>query len=94
MVLQADKGIDIQEATGITFKNIKVISKDTEPVIDVVQSDNLFFDNITYKDGTKLLFRINGERSSNITIKNTDASKAKDKIRYELGATEKSTIIK
>ena len=94
MVLQADKGMDIQEATGITFKNIKVISKDTDPVIDVVHSDNLFFDNITYKDGTKLLFRINGERSSNITIKNTDASKAKDKIRYELGATEKSTTIK
>ena len=94
MVLQADKGIDVQEATGITFKNIKVISNETEPVIDVVHSDKLIFDNITYKDGAKLLFRINGERSSNITIKNTDASKAKEKIRYELGATEKSTIIK
>ena len=94
MVLQADKGIDVQEATGITFKNIKVISNETDPVIDVVHSDKLIFDNITYKDGAKLLFRINGERSSNITIKNTDASKAKEKIRYELGATEKSTIIK
>ena len=94
MVLQADKGIDVQEATGITFKNIKVISNETDPVIDVVHSDKLIFDNITYKDGAKLLFRINGERSSNITIKNTDASKAKEKIRYELGATEKSTTIK
>ena len=94
MVLQADKGIDVQEATGITFKNIKVISKDTDPVIDVIQSDNLFFDNISYKDGAKLLFRINGERSNNITIKNTDASKAKEKIRYELGASEKNTTRK
>ena len=73
---------------------MKVISKDTEPVIDVVQSDNLFFDNISYKDGAKLLFRINGERSNNITIKNTDASKAKEKIRYELGASEKNTTRK
>lgn len=94
MVLQADKGIDVQEATGITFKNIKVISNETNPVIDVVHSDKLVFDNITYKDGAKLLFRINGERSSNITIKNTDASKAKEKITYELGATEKSVTIK
>ena len=94
MVLQADKGIDVQEATGITFKNIKVISNDTDPVIDVVHSDKLIFDNITYKDGSKLLFRINGERSSNIHIKNTDASKAKEKISYELGATEKSVTIK
>jgi hypothetical protein len=94
MVLQADKGIDVQEATGITFKNIKVISNETNPVIDIVQSDKLIFDNITYKDGSKLLFRINGERSSNITIKNTDASKAKEKISYQFGATEKSVTIK
>lgn len=90
MVLQAKKGIDVQEATGITFRNIKIISDDTEPVIDVVHSDKLVFDNITYKDGSKLLFRINGERSNNITIKNTDASKAIKKIAFELGANEKA----
>ncbi len=32
MVLQAKKGIDVQEASGITFKNIKIISDETEPV--------------------------------------------------------------
>ena len=95
MVLQAKKGIDVQEASGIAFKNIKIISEETDPVVDIVQSDNLVFDNITYKDGAELLFRINGERTKNISIKNTDASKAKEKITYELGATEKSvTTIK
>jgi len=94
MVLQAKKGIDVQEASGITFKNIKVISEETDPVIDIVQSDGLVFDNITYKDGAALLFRVNGERTKNISIKNTDASKAKEKISYELGATEKSLTIK
>lgn len=93
MVLQAKKGIDVQEATGITFKNIKVISSDTDPVIDVVQSDKLVFDNITYKSGATLLFRISGDKSSNISIKNTDASKAKEKIIYELGADPKSVTI-
>jgi polygalacturonase len=90
MVLQSKKGIDVQEATGITFRNIKIISEETNPVIDVVQSDKLVFDNITYADGSKLLFRISGEKSKGITIKNTDASKAKEKIIYELGANEKS----
>lgn len=94
MVLQADKGFDIQEASGITFKNIKVISEETNPVIDVVQSDGLLFDNISYKEGSQLLFRINGERSNGIQIKNTDASKAKEKISYELGASEKAVTIK
>ena len=94
MVLQAGKGFDIQEATSITFKNIKVISEETNPVIDVVQSEKLVFDNITYKDGSQLLFRINGERSNGISIKNIDASKAKEKIIYELGASEKSVTSK
>jgi polygalacturonase len=94
MVLQAKKGIDVQEATGITFKNIKIISHEVNPVVDIVQSDKLVFDNITYKDGTELLFRVNGERSGNIVIKNTDISKAKEKVSFELGASEKSMTIK
>ncbi len=94
MVLQAKKGFDVQEATGITFKNIKMISDETDPVIDIVQSDKLTFDNITYKNGSELLFRVSGDRSNNINIKNTDASKAKEKIAYELGASEKSVTIK
>ncbi|HEY5968855.1 MAG TPA: glycoside hydrolase family 28 protein [Chitinophagaceae bacterium] len=95
MVIQAKKGIDVQEASGITFKNIKIISVETNPVIDIVQSDKLVFDNITYKDGAELLFRVSGERSGGISIKNTNAAKAKEKIIYELGANEKSvTTIK
>jgi hypothetical protein len=63
-------------------------------VVDIVQSDKLTFDNITYKDGSELLFRVSGDRSNGIHIKNTDASKSKEKISYELGATEKSVTIK
>ena len=94
MVLQAKKGIDVQEASGITFKNIKIISAETDPVVDIVHSDNLVFDNISYKANAELLFRISGERSKNISIKNTDASNAKEKVTYELGATEKSVTLK
>ena len=90
MVLQADKGIDIQEATGISLKNIKIISKETNPVIDIIQSDKLLFDNISYKEGSELLFRVSGDRTNGIRIKNTDASKAKQSVVYELGATEKA----
>ena len=94
MVLQAKKGIDVQEASGITFRNIKIISTETDPVVDIVHCDDLVFDNISYKANAELLFRISGERSKNISIKNTDASNAKEKVVYELGATEKSVTIK
>ena len=94
MVLQARKGIDIQEASNITLKNIHIISAETDPVIDIVQSDKLIFDNIRYKNAAELLFRISGERSNSINIKNTDGSKAKERIVYELGASEKAITIK
>ncbi len=90
MVLQANRGFDIQEASGISFKNIKVLAADTNPVIDVVQSDQLSFDNITCKEGSQLLFRISGERSAEISVKKTDGAGAREKIRFELGASEKS----
>jgi len=94
MVLQANKGIDIQEASGIQFKNVEIISKETDPVVDVVNCDNITFDKLSYRDNSELLFRIGGERTSKISIQNTDASKAKEKIKYEFGATEKSITIK
>jgi hypothetical protein len=61
MVLQAKKGIDIQEASGITFRNITILSKETTPVIDIVQSDNLIFDNIRFAENT---YVIKGSRRS------------------------------
>ena len=76
--------------TGITFNNIRVISKETDPVVEIVNSDNIVFDKLAYKDGSSLLFRIGGDRSGKISIKNTDASKAAQKVQYEFGASEKS----
>ena len=89
MVLQADKGIDIQEASGISFKNIQVISVETKPVVDILNSDNLSFDKITYKDGSEVLFRVSGDRNKNISIKNTNGANAKEKILFEFGANVK-----
>lgn len=94
MVLQAKRGIEVQEAKGITFKKIRILSEETMPVVDIVQSDGLVFDQLQYSKGASLLFRISGDRSRNIQIKNTDATGAAQKLLYELGASEKSVISK
>ncbi len=88
MVFQSNKGIDVQEASGISFKNIKVISTHTNPVVEIIQSDNINFENIMYKDNIPLLFRVGGERSKKINVTKVDGSKATKKIQYELGAVE------
>lgn len=93
MVLQARKGIDIQEASGITFRNIQVLSGETNPVIDIIQSDKLVFDNIRYKPGSEMLFRVSGDRSADIRIRNTSLTGVSQPVTFELGATEKTVII-
>lgn len=89
MVFQSSRGIDIQEASGINFRNIALISKDANPAIDITQSDNIVFDKIRFGKQTQLPFRVNGDRVNNIKIKNTDVTGSKGKILYELGATDK-----
>lgn len=89
MVFQAKKGFDLQEASDIRFKNIRVITADTDPVIDIVQSNNLSFDQIMFKEGAAVLWRVGGERVKKIDITHTDTSKAKEKLVVELGADAK-----
>jgi polygalacturonase len=86
MVLQAQKGIDVQEASGIRFSNIQLSAKDGDPLIDVVQSDNLQFSNIQFTGDVPLLFRISGERCHKIDIGKTALGHADKKVAYELGA--------
>ena len=94
MVLQADKGIVCTEGTGLTFKNIKLYTSNTNPVVDLLNSKNIVFDKLDYNSGAELLFMIGGDRSAAITIANTNTDKAKKKVEYEFGATEKSLSIK
>lgn len=90
VTIQSNKGIDVQEASGISFKRMKIISVNTSPVVDILNSDNILFDKLGFKDGAELLFRIAGDRTTGISIRNTDATTAKQKIQYEFGATEKA----
>jgi len=92
MVLQAKKGIDIQEASGVIFKNITILSEETDPVIDIIQSDNLLFDNIRFSSSPACVFRISGDKNAGITVQNTEMNSARQKIKFELGA--KPSMIK
>lgn len=69
MVLQARKGIDVQEASNISFRNITLETASTNPVVDVTQSDALTFDKIITKAGTDLFFRFSGDRTKTYRLK-------------------------
>lgn len=87
-VLQADEGIDIQEASNITLNNITMLSKNTNPVAYVLNSDNITITNLKYQDSADVLAIVQGERSKAISILNTDVTKAKQKLKTGFGVTD------
>lgn len=89
MVLQAKHGLDMTEGSDITLRNVRLITKETNPVLYVHNSRNIILDKIQYGQA-ELLLNISGDKSGNIQLNNTDASRAKEKLRFEYGATEKA----
>lgn len=87
-VLQADEGIDIQEATNINLDNITILSKNTSPVVYVLNSDKIAINNLKYKDSSELLLQLQGERSKDISVLNTNTSLAKQKLAAGFGVTD------
>ena len=87
-VLQANEGIDIQEASGITLNNVTMISKNTSPVAYVLNSDNITINHLKYAAGAELLVQVQGEQSKDIRVFNTSISGAKQKVKADFGASE------
>ena len=90
--LQADKGIDIQEASDVSLNNITMVSKDTNPLVHVLNSDQIRFNNFKYRDSTELLLHVQGDRTSDISLLNSDWKGAKQKLLADFGAKETAVI--
>lgn len=91
-VLQTNDAIDIQEASNITLNNITNISKNTNPVTYILNSDNVTINNLKYKEGSDLLAQVQGDRTKSIAIFNTDTTKAKQKLLANFGANDAMII--
>ncbi len=93
MVLQANKGIDIQEASNVAIKDIKLVVKETNPVAYVLNSDNIVLDKIDYNNNAELLLQVHGERSGSVTVTKTNTKQAKQKLDVGFKANEKKVVI-
>jgi hypothetical protein len=94
MVIHAKEGLDFTEASNIKLKNIHVIIENTDPVASLHNSENISLDHITYPADSKLLLNVSGERSRNIVVTKTDASKAKTKAEFNYGANNTALQLK
>ncbi|MCE7072222.1 glycoside hydrolase family 28 protein [Dyadobacter sp. CY327] len=94
MVLKAEKGIELTDGDQIRFKNVKLITEHTKPVIFIENGTQIRFDKISYNDKSDVLISVNGERSADIKMDNTDFSKAQKTKELSNGAQDKSLTLK
>ncbi|HEX8277301.1 MAG TPA: glycoside hydrolase family 28 protein [Segetibacter sp.] len=92
MVLQAKEGLDMTEGTGITLSNVRLITKNTDPVLNIHNSNNIVLDSISYNAEAEVLLNISGEKSKGIQLTKTDSGKAKKTVTFTNGALESAVV--
>ena len=94
MVLQAKHGLDMTEGSDITLKNVQIIARETNPILNIHNSGNITLDKIQYKNGADLLLNISGEKTKGVKLINTDTNNAKKKVDFTFGATDAALGVK
>ncbi|KUG09131.1 glycoside hydrolase family 28 protein [Solirubrum puertoriconensis] len=89
-VLQSNKGLVCIEAEKIRLRNVTFLSRDTDPVMEVHNSQNVELDGIRYAPDAAVLLRVSGaEKARNVQLRNTDASKSRQAVEYGAGVKKK-----
>ena len=86
IVIKSRKGADIIEASNISMQSVTLQCEQSEPLINIENSRHLTFEKITTTMAPKIFFSVNGERSANIKVGQTDMSAAKNKVSFNYGA--------
>jgi DNA sulfur modification protein DndE len=89
-VLQSTIGLYCEEGDNINLKNVKLLSKNTDPVITVHNSSNLTLNEIHIPKNSGLLMKIDGDKTAAIKLLNTNISNAKKEVEFSGGATPSS----
>jgi DNA sulfur modification protein DndE len=90
--IQSKKGFVCTEGDNIKLKNVTLYAE--EPTVMTLQdSKNIVLDNIKYKS-TDVLVKVNGNRSKDIRLLNTDGTKAKQEIQLGENVSHKAVTKK
>jgi polygalacturonase len=89
IAIRCNKGVDIQEATGVQLHNLQLSARSNQPLVYIENSSNITFDHLEVP-GEKpgLLFSIQGSRNTGIRVSNTDTTVFREKAVFGNGAAE------
>lgn len=86
MRFKTRKGIEVQESSLLTFRNIHLTGIGSTLPIDVLQSQQVKFDGVLVPHTPEAIFRIGGDRTQKIILNRLQENFNNDKILYRLGA--------
>ncbi len=86
IVLKADIGVEIIDATNINLKNVHLVASENNPLIVAENSKQITIDGLKSGNPVKVLMNLAGERTSNIILKNSDIKSTKENIQFNYGA--------
>jgi polygalacturonase len=93
-VLQADKGLVCIEAKRISLRNVALLTADTDPVMEVHNSQNITLDGIKYVPQAAVLLRVSGpDKAQDVKLSRTDVSQAKVPVEYGAGVKKKAVSV-
>ncbi|RYF92360.1 MAG: glycoside hydrolase family 28 protein, partial [Chitinophagaceae bacterium] len=90
MVIQAQEGLDMTEGSNITLQNVKLITENKGPVLNIHNSQNINLRGVSYAPSVPVYLNVSGEKSAGIKIEGLDKKSATGPIQYTFGATEKA----
>lgn len=86
VILNTTKGAEIIEAHDIHLSNVQLFSEKTKPMIYVENGSDIKLNGIKYISDPELLLSVNGAKSGNIKLTNTNISNAGNKVQFNHGA--------
>jgi polygalacturonase len=91
--IKAKRGADIIEAQNINLKNVAFQCDQINPLINIENSHNINFDKIGSSIAPALFFSVNGDRSNQINVSNTNLTEVKHIADFKFGANKSDLII-
>ncbi|MBS1664923.1 MAG: glycoside hydrolase family 28 protein [Bacteroidetes bacterium] len=93
VIIKAKRGADIIEAQNIALTNVTLSCDQTQPLINIENSQQLTFTKLQSPTPPALLFSINGDRTKQINLAQTSPSLSPNTADFKYGAPKSSLNI-
>jgi polygalacturonase len=90
ITIQSKAGLDMTEASGFDFRNVKLVTTDPATVLNIHNSNKVSFEKLDYPGTAETVLNVTGEKSKSITV----PASIRDKVKLAFGAEQNAVIIK